>query len=82
MIEAWKTGNAAKIEPLLLEIMKQYPGIYKKFLTDRNRVWLPKIEELLRGEKIVFVVVGMAHLVGKDGVVESLKKKGFRVEQL
>jgi len=51
-------------------------------LTDRNRVWLPKIEELLRGEKTVFVVVGMAHLVGKDGVVESLKKKGFRVEQL
>ena len=82
VIEAWKTGNAEKIEPLLLEIMKQYPGIYKKFLTDRNRVWLPKIEELLRGEKIVFVVVGMAHMVGKEGVVDLLKQKGFRVEQL
>jgi len=82
VIEAWKSGNASKIEPLLLEITRKYPAIHKKFLTDRNRVWLPKIEELLRGEKNVFVVIGMAHLVGKDGLVELLKKKGFRVEQL
>ena len=82
VIEAWKTGDAAKIEALLLEITKKYPAIYKKFLTDRNRVWFPQIEELLAREKNVFVVVGMAHLVGSDGVVQLLKKKGIRVEQL
>ena len=82
VIQAWKTGDAAKIEPLLLEITKQYPAIYKKFLSDRNRVWFPKIEELLTGDKNVFVVVGMAHLVGSDGVVQLLRKKGIRVEQL
>ena len=82
VIEAWKSGNAAKIEQLLLEITKQYPAIYKKFLADRNRVWHPKIEELLTGDKNVFVVVGMGHLVGSDGVVQLLKKKGIRVEQL
>ena len=82
VIEAWKTGDAAKIEPLLLEITKKYPAVQKKFLTDRNRVWLPKIEELLARDKNVLIVVGMAHLVGSDGVVQLLKKKGFRVEQL
>jgi len=81
VIDAWKTGNAAKIEPLLLESTQKYPAIHRKFLTDRNRAWLPKLEELLQGQKNVFVVVGMAHLVGKDGVVDLLKKKGFRVEQ-
>ena len=82
VIEAWKTGDAAKIEALLLEITKKYPAIYKKFLTDRNRVWFPKIEEFLTGDKNVFVVVGMGHLVGSDGVVQLLRKKGIRVEQL
>ncbi len=82
VIEAWKTGDGAKIEPLLLEITKKYPAIYKKFLTDRNRVWFPKIEEFLTGDKNVYVVVGMAHLVGSDGVVQLLRKKGIRVEQL
>jgi uncharacterized protein YbaP (TraB family) len=28
------------------------------------------------------VVVGAAHLVGKDGVIELLKSRGYRVEQL
>ena len=82
VIEAWKTGDAAKIEALLLEITRKYPAIYKKFLTDRNRVWFPKIEEFLTGDKNVFVVVGMGHLVGSDGVVQLLRKKGIRVEQL
>ena len=82
VIDAWKSGNAAKIESLLLEITRKYPSIHRRFLTDLNRAWLPKIEELLRSDKNVFVVVGMAHLVGKEGVVDLLKKKGFRVEQL
>jgi uncharacterized protein YbaP (TraB family) len=82
VIEAWKIGDAAKIEQLLLESTKKYPAILKKFLADRNRAWLPKIEELLAGDKTVFVVVGMGHLVGTDGVVQLLKKKGIRVEQL
>jgi uncharacterized protein len=82
VIDAWKSGNAQKIESLLLEVTRKYPSIHRRFLTDRNRAWLPRIEELLRGDKNVFVVVGMAHLVGKEGVVDLLKKKGFQVEQL
>jgi uncharacterized protein YbaP (TraB family) len=27
------------------------------------------------------LVVGAAHLVGQDGVIEMLKAKGYRVEQ-
>jgi uncharacterized protein len=50
-------------------------------LTDRNQNWLPKIEELARGKKNAVVIVGAAHLVGKDGVVELLRKKGATVTQ-
>jgi Uncharacterized protein conserved in bacteria len=28
------------------------------------------------------IVVGAAHLVGKDGVIELLKQRGYTVEQL
>ena len=46
-----------------------------------NRNWLPKIEEFLRGDKNTIVIVGAGHLVGKDGVVELLRKKGLKVTQ-
>ncbi len=41
-----------------------------------------KIEGYLKTEEHYFVVVGAAHLVGKDGIIEILKKKGYLVEQL
>ncbi len=28
------------------------------------------------------VIVGVAHLVGKDGVIELLKKQGFKIKKL
>ena len=34
-----------------------------------------------QGEKAL-VVVGAAHLVGKNGVIESLKQRGYTVEQM
>ena len=41
----------------------------------------PKIEELARGDKNALVIVGVAHLVGNDGVVELLRSKGLKVTQ-
>src|ERR1051326_957680 len=81
VIDAWKTGDAARLDSLLMETTRQYPRIERRFLTDRNKTWLPRIEEYLHGDKDVFMVVGMAHLVGKDGLVALLKKKGLQVKQ-
>ncbi len=51
-------------------------------LTKRNRAWIPAIVELLEGDENVMVVVGTGHLVGKGSVVQLLKKKGYRAEQM
>jgi uncharacterized protein YbaP (TraB family) len=39
------------------------------------------IEKFVEQGGGVMVVVGAAHLVGKDSVVEMLKAKGYSVEQ-
>jgi len=41
-----------------------------------------KIEEFLRTKETYFVVVGAGHLVGKKGIIEMLRGKGYPVEQL
>ena len=82
IINAWKTGDAKKIDTLISDDMRKYPSLYKKLLTDRNQSWLPKIEEILKSGPDTFIVVGAAHLVGKDGVVELLTKKGYKIQQL
>jgi uncharacterized protein YbaP (TraB family) len=41
------------------------------------------IENLLTRKRKVFVVVGTAHLIGKDGnIIDILRRKGFTIERL
>ncbi len=82
MVAAWKTGDAASLEKLLNSAMRDAPAVYKRLVTDRNKRWTPKIEALLRGNQNAIVIVGAGHLVGSEGVVELLRKKGWRIIQM
>ena len=65
----------------LLAGMREYPELYEKVVVERNRRWSGQIEKMLAEGGGDMVVVGAAHLVGKDSLVEMLKAKGYRVEQ-
>ncbi|HEX2242679.1 MAG TPA: TraB/GumN family protein [Gammaproteobacteria bacterium] len=81
IVRAWKAGDVESLEKHLLAGMRDYPEIHQKVIEDRNRRWLPQIEELLSRGGNALVVVGAAHLVGKNGVIQLLKSRGYRVEQ-
>lgn len=82
LLKAWETGDADTLDKILTEAAREAPAIYKRLFSDRNARWVPKIQEWMRGGKNVIVIVGAGHLVGKDGVVETLRKSGARVQQL
>lgn len=82
LIQCWKTGDAPKLASLLNDAMQESPPIFKRLVTDRNKSWIPKIQEFLAGNQNAVVIVGAGHLVGSEGVVELLRKKGFKVAQL
>jgi uncharacterized protein YbaP (TraB family) len=79
--KAWLSGDTKALDKLLLDSFRAYPLMHKKLLIDRNRAWITKCEQFLKGEKDVLVVVGAGHLVGKDSVVDLLTAKGYKVEQ-
>jgi uncharacterized protein YbaP (TraB family) len=82
LTDAWKAGDAAALEQIVLADLKDDPLLYQRLLVDRNRNWLPKIDALFTRTGRAFVVVGAAHLVGPDGLLAMLKAKGYTVEQL
>ncbi len=45
-------------------------------LTGRNKNWIPVMSDLMKTKK-VFFAVGAAHLAGKTGVINLLKKEGY-----
>jgi uncharacterized protein YbaP (TraB family) len=82
VVQAWVNGDTKSLEELLLGGMREYPDLYQKVIVQRNRRWLPQIEKMASQAETVLLVVGAGHLVGKDGLIESLKTRGYTVEQM
>jgi uncharacterized protein len=82
LVQSWMKGEVGSVEEWLLAGMREYPEVYMKFIVERNRRWLPQIEKMIAQGENVMVIVGAAHLVGRDGVIELLKQLGYTVEQL
>jgi uncharacterized protein YbaP (TraB family) len=85
MISAWSTGDVEIMEKTMTETIREYPELeafYKKLNDDRNVRMVEKIISLLKTDKKYFIVVGAAHMVGKNGIVQLLKNKGYTVNQL
>lgn len=83
LLTAWKTGDLAKIEELMLREMRaKYPAIYQQLVVSRNNAWLPEIEALAKTPEVEFILAGAAHMAGKDGLIAKLRAKGFTITQL
>jgi len=82
IIKAWSSGDIKVLESTMLKSFEEYPVLFQKLIIERNKTWIKKIESFLKNKKNYMVVVGAAHLAGKQGIVELLKKKGYAVIQL
>jgi uncharacterized protein YbaP (TraB family) len=78
LITAWRAGDLKALERELEKERVHAPELYDELLGARNRRWLPKIEALLKGDRDILVVVGALHFVGKDGLLELLKRDGYK----
>jgi len=50
-------------------------------LNDRNKNWVKQLKGIMKN-KSVFVAVGAGHLVGDFGLINLLRKEGYKVEPL
>jgi uncharacterized protein YbaP (TraB family) len=80
--DAWLVGNTAALDSMLNRSMAEAPALFNKMVVERNKSWIPRLDSMLQGTDDALVVVGAAHLVGKQGVLEMLKAKGYSIEQL
>lgn len=79
--EAALTAYIADDKPALtddeLELYEEYE---KAMSTDRNKLMLKAAKNYLESDETVFCAVGLAHLLGEDGLVQTLRDAGYTVE--
>lgn len=84
MFDAWGTGDTAEMEQMVFETVDERPEyrlLLERILDERNLQMVEKIDRYLQGDDVHFVVVGAAHLVGENGIISLLARKGYEVRQ-
>lgn len=79
LYRAWREDDTARIAALDRQLRARYPQLYRRLIGARNRAWMSKLQGFLDGDEPQMIVVGAAHLVGPDGLVDSLRARGYRV---
>lgn len=84
LFDAWQKGNKRRLDVLFRRSLRQYPELapfYEKVVYQRNKNMAEKIESYLKQEGTYFVVVGAAHLIGEQGIIQILQNKGYRLNR-
>ena len=79
---AWAVGDLALIDAATNADFLHNPELRDALLVGRNRAWMTKLTGLLIRGAHPFVAVGLAHLVGKDGLPALLTAQGYTVTRL
>jgi uncharacterized protein len=82
MVEAWRNGQVDVLDRFLNQDESNDPEMFYRMFAKRNARWLPQIERLTRENFNCLVIVGAGHLVGNHGLIETLRQRGYRIEQL
>nr|WP_322623603.1 TraB/GumN family protein [uncultured Flavobacterium sp.] len=76
----YKSQNLKAIAEMMNEEENKLYGDHADImLTERNQSWIPGIETAAKTTPTLFAV-GAAHLGGENGVINLLRKKGYKVE--
>lgn len=78
LMEAYKAQDLTKLGNMISKSddgLLQYEDL---LLGNRNRNWVAKLKTLLQ-EKSLVVAVGAGHLPGEKGLINLLRKEGYKV---
>ncbi len=86
LLRYWKQGDAQGLRKLVIddELARhpEFRPLQKRMFDDRNRAMTHRIVELQQRGGSYFVVVGAGHLLGDQGIIEMLKRRGQKPRQL
>lgn len=84
IIAAWRSGDTGTMAELAMAFTDTPEGkqFYDALLVQRNKNWLPQLEQMLATPEIELVLVGALHLAGEANVLQLLREQGYSIKQL
>jgi len=81
MLDFYKNQQLDSIKSLMGKSKSGDEKYDDLLLNNRNKNWVKQLKEIMKNQS-VFVAVGTGHLVGEKGLINLLRKEGYKVEPL
>ncbi len=78
MFKAYKSQDLKKLEEMMVSMDVGMAGFTDILLYHRNQNWVEKLRGLLPNKSLV-IAVGAGHLPGEKGVINLLRKQGYKL---
>jgi hypothetical protein len=86
VIDAWNSGDTRALDALLADATAGRSAVAeftrRMLLGRRNPEMVTHIEQLMHSSSVIFIGVGLLHLLGANGLPELLAQRGYLVERV
>jgi len=82
MMREWRYGTTGANEEALIDMRDNWPKLYKALITDRHNEWMPQIKEFFSTGQVHFIIAGLLHMHGPDGLLRQLEDLGYKAEKV
>ncbi len=79
LIGAWRRGDTGALAQMIDAYFSSDPD-GRRIIDARNKVWAGRLESMLDEDRVYFITVGVAHLVGPSGMPALLRADGYKVD--
>jgi uncharacterized protein YbaP (TraB family) len=81
MMEHYLLGDIVILDKMMKSNMNLFPGMYDDLIIERNKKMAIGLDTLIR-KNSVFCAIGAGHLAGDEGIINLLRKKGFKLRKV
>lgn len=78
----WLRGDLGPFEDEVRSVQADWPIFFDRMWRARNYAWLPRLDAAETAAKDTFLLMGIGHLVGDEGVIALLRDRGHTVERV
>jgi uncharacterized protein YbaP (TraB family) len=78
MLDFYLKGDIKTLDKIMRTTLKAYPDAYEEVIVNRNKIMVDGLDTLM-SKTTIFCAVGAGHLGGDEGIIQLLRKKGYKL---
>jgi uncharacterized protein YbaP (TraB family) len=81
MMDIYLKGDIRSLDKIMRVNLSPFPGSYEQLIVDRNVLMVKGLDSLMRKQGL-FCAVGAGHLSGEKGIIQLLRKQGYKLRKV